>query len=102
MKLNCIDNLKNCDAKCCKQLKFFLPIITEKIKYYYHIHGCKVEQLPDRSWVIIVPMVCPELKDNKCSLHGLETKPEVCNEYGHTFNKLGFPKECIYPIKHGS
>jgi len=44
---------------------------------YYTLHGCRVEQRPDRTWEIIVPMRCPQLGvDNLCKIH--EKKPRLC------------------------
>lgn len=65
---NCLNNLKICNASCCKIIgfrvkiingcmidKFVLDIITADKKYYYELHGCKVKKLQDRSYEIVLP-----------------------------------------------
>jgi len=96
MELNCIDNLHKCNAQCCKQLKFDFRHLTKNQIHYYETHGCKVSRMLDRSWVITVPMICPQLKDNKCSLHGTPEKPQICQDYGNQKTGILYPENCIY------
>lgn len=63
---NCLDNLKNCNAGCCKVNRFHipkghrdrtiaLPFLTEQMKYYFKIKNFKVSRLRDRRWSITPP-----------------------------------------------
>lgn len=96
MKLNCINNLHKCHANCCKFLKFPFRILSDNQKHFYITHGCTVKRLKDRTWLVNVPMQCPELKDNKCSLHDSPKKPQICQDYGTQYKALEFPENCIY------
>ena len=119
----CLDNLKNCDAACCKSNHFrtpkgtigagiVLPFMTKDMQYYYKVKGFKVFRRRDRKWcleppagakitrtdgLMVIKSVCPALKDNKCTLHGTDKKPNVCERFGNTTTKGYYvPKKCIF------
>jgi len=97
--MNCVDNLSICEARCCKELSFRMQKLTPVVIYYYETHGCKVKRLSRDLFEIIVPMVCPQLEDNKCKLHGKPIKPYLCRKFGENkevTKKCTIPKGCIY------
>lgn len=78
---------------CCKMLGFTIPDLQQNRIYleYYKAHGCKIE-----GNMVIVPMTCPHLVDNKCDIH--EKKPFLCKQFKgkSSGKKFLVPKECTY------
>lgn len=96
--LSCLDNLDRCQAKCCKELVFFVPRMNKQREEYYTTHGCEVFRVKRDLFKVIVPMRCPQLsEDNKCKLHGTESKPYFCRKLdkgsAHLFEVR---EDCIY------
>ena len=63
---NCLDNLKNCNAGCCKANRFYVPkgnrsttvvvrILTAQMRYYFKVKNFKVTQRTDRRWDVTIP-----------------------------------------------
>jgi len=91
---DCLANLKNCKASCCRNIVFKEKILTDLFKEYYKAHGCKVEQLPNRTYRIVVPMKCPHLTDNKCDIHN--NKPMLCRRLNnHTKHQYYITDGCV-------
>jgi len=79
--MNCLPNLRKCQARCCKLLVFVVENINMKYVQYYITHGCKIAQI-GKSFQIIVPMKCPQLDNqNKCKVHGTNEQPDLCKEF---------------------
>ena len=99
--MNCMDNLKNCKAVCCKELAFFLEKPNPIQKDYYEKHGCKLIRLSHTKWKVLVPSRCEQLtEDNKCGLHGTPQKPLMCRRFGEeTVKNYHIDKKCVYHPK---
>lgn len=86
--MNCKDNLHICKASCCKVLAFGDYALSEESKEYFRKRGCKLEQLPNRLWKVLVPHRCENLReDNLCEIH--DNKPKMCERFDEN-NKKGF------------
>lgn len=93
---DCVSNLSSCDAMCCKELSFVVRMNPLK-KDYYIKHGCKLKRLTQENWLVIVPMVCPQLEDNRCKLHATSDKPIICSRFDDKHKDGAIvPKHCIY------
>ena len=94
--MTCKENLAKCKASCCRYIVFDRPFITKDMAEYYVAHGCRVEQKPNRQWVIVVPMKCPQLgDDNLCKIHN--NKPKLCLDLnGKTKRNYYLTEGCIY------
>ena len=80
----------NC-GECCKSLSFFLIDITEEQRYYYETHGCKV-----RGDEVIVPNICPHLKENVCDIWETEEYPNICRNFKGQSEGYFVPDMCVY------
>jgi Fe-S-cluster containining protein len=80
--------VKECSkcGQCCRSLSFIIEM-TDEWREYYEAHGCKV--LGD---MVLVPMVCPHLKDNMCDIY--ETRPQVCRDFKGQTEGYYVPPEC--------
>lgn len=77
-------------GECCKFLTFTIGgLSTNRIyKDYYQKHGCTIKG--DK---LSVPIVCPQLKDNQCTIH--DKKPFLCKQYrGQVSDKFEIPNGC--------
>jgi hypothetical protein len=94
---NCKTNLSVCKSQCCKMLGFPAPYMNNDMKHYYETHGCKVERLSDRTWHIVVSVICPQLnEEGLCKLHNTDTKPKLCQDFGVKKKGYIIPEGCIY------
>lgn len=95
---NCIDNLPNCNAACCRSLTFTVVGLTPDQLDYYQKHGCEVSvRNGTHIFKIKVPMVCPQLTpDNRCGLHGTDEQPKICKDFGPNTEGYTVPEGCIY------
>lgn len=94
----CLDNLKNCNASCCRWLYFDFKFLTDSIQHYYTNRGCRVIRLPDRTWRVLVPHDCEKLSRNgKCIIHDSDIRPVQCKELDETTaHKYHLTEGCIY------
>ena len=89
---DCLLNLKNCNASCCRVIVFYnYGYMTEQLRDYYIKHGCKVEKINRELTRIIVPSICNQLDTNTnlCKLHGLPEKPVSCQRLDSETMKSG-------------
>lgn len=87
--MGCLDNLRKCDAVCCRTFFIVLDNIDEDLRLYFELHGVEVVNN-----VLRFVMPCKML--NKRTLRCLinENKPKICKEFpkedSHT------PENCFY------
>jgi hypothetical protein len=96
----CIANLSVCEASCCKWMSFEVKTHPKSLlEDYYKKHGCIVDRIDrSRAW-IRVPSRCKQLTDeDKCALHGLESKPVLCTRLNKETAQSGYylTPGCIY------
>ena len=102
--MNCQDNLKQCNAECCRVLGFTVEQISEDLYQYYILHGCTVLKVFERKThkpysQILIPNVCPYLDEatNLCKIHDTELYPKTCRKFGdHTVKDYFVPEKCIF------
>lgn len=119
--MNCLDNLSNCDAGCCKTMVFNVvadmthatvilrTVMTEDTRSYYRWHdllcGRDTIAVPrsyceQRGDKLFVHKTCNALShDGKCRLHGTKAKPKVCTGLNENTAKCGryyITPGCIY------
>ena len=85
----CLENIKTCNAECCRWVGFAVNMLSIKQAEYYRARGCKLFR-----GVVLVPSNCPHLTpENKCDIH--ETKPRQCKEF---VGQSGYfvPTKCVY------
>lgn len=96
--MDCLNNLQNCKAECCKGIVFGIkgPVSQDKMNYF-HMHGCKLFRKNRDEYLVRVPVKCLMLdENNKCRVHGTETKPKLCNAFKEG-NTSGYyvPEGCL-------
>ena len=74
--MECNPDTNTCNTHCCRILVITVPQMTRELKDYYTKRGCELD-----GNFVLVPCICPQLKDNKCSLHGTPAKPYHCKLY---------------------
>ncbi len=96
--MGCLDNLKKCNAICCREIAFLFPSLSKDKENYYKLHGCKVLRLPNRTYKIIVPLKCTALgEDNLCILHESGEKPIACRRLDKSTSKdYHVDETCIF------
>jgi len=85
------DKCKRC-GECCRYLRFRVEGIGKDKDQleYWNARGCTIE-----GDVIVIPFVCPHLKNNLCDIH--ETKPKLCKQFrGQKESNFYVPKNCGY------
>lgn len=89
--MNCLTNLKNCNAGCCRMFAFKIKNLNPDMKKYYKLHNCQI-----KDDLVIIPLVCKALDaNNRCKLH-FRGKPNVCKDFkGQTEGHM-IVKNCIY------
>ena len=94
--MNCLENLKKCNAACCRYFVFTIKNITpDQIKYYEAHENTKV-----KGNQVIVTNKCKYLDNhNRCKVyHRPELRPKMCGRPGSYSDSqaVTVPENCIY------
>ena len=89
----CVKECSKCGA-CCRHLSFQIEDTDGRWAEYYKAHGCTVikNKKIENMIMILVPNVCPHLKDNLCDIY--ETRPQVCRDFKGQTDGYYVPPEC--------
>ena len=122
---DCLCHLRICKAECCKSFNLIIPennkidfrrselfaaiTLTDDLKHYYKLHGCRVEKngivISMRRYKfegnkLTVYMRCKALTpDLKCILHEKNEQPQICrspNIRGDPIPGANVTPNCLY------
>jgi len=78
----CQEQLKVCQASCCKCFTFNTGLLTNDMIHYYELHGCEVKRVKRDKYKVIVKVRCQALTSRlQCNLWGRPERPAVCRYF---------------------